>query len=140
MAARLLNFAILLVLLGLLHTAVRRWVSPGVAWLLVTLFATTPMVQLVTGSLFVENLLAAFLLGMMTALWRFGESGERRFFYLAAVLGGTAMASKFGAIALILPALVCAAVEVWRHRTLGRARWGLALALLLLAPGPPYTI
>src|ERR1039457_2029624 len=98
MAARLVNFAIVLVLLGLLHTAVRRWVTPGVAWLLVTLFATTPMVQLVTGSLFVENLLAAFLLGMMTAVWRFGESGERRFLYLAAALGGTAMASKFGAI------------------------------------------
>ena len=126
MAARLLNFAILLVLLGLLHAAVRRWVSPGVAWLLVALFATTPMVQLVTGSLFVENLLTAFLLGMMTALWRFGESGERRFLYLAAALGGTAMATKFGAIAFLVPALVCAAVEVWRRRKQSGARWGLA--------------
>ena len=140
MAARLLNFAILLVLLGLLHAAVRRWVSPGVAWLLVALFATTPMVQLVTGSLFVENLLTAFLLGMMTALWRFGESGERRFLYLAAALGGTAMATKFGAIAFLLPALVCAAVEVWRHRKQSGARWGLALGLLLLAAAPPYGI
>ena len=140
MAARLLNFALLLVLLGLLHAAVRRSVSPGVAWLLVALFATTPLVQLVTGSLFVENLLAALLLGMITALWRFGESGDRRLLYLAAVLGGTAMASKFGAIALLVPALVCAAVEVWRRRKLVGARWGLALALLLLAAAPPYTI
>jgi 4-amino-4-deoxy-L-arabinose transferase-like glycosyltransferase/glycosyltransferase involved in cell wall biosynthesis len=140
MAARLLNFALLLVLLGLLHAAVRRWVSPGVAWLLVTLFATTPMVQLVTGSLFVENLLAAFVLGMMTALWRFGESGERRFLYLAAVLGGSAMATKFGAIAVLVPALVCAAVEVWRRRKQSGARWGLALGLLLLAAAPPYGI
>ena len=84
MAARLLNFAILLVLLGLLHAAVRRSVSPALAWLLVALFATTPIVQLVTGSLLVENLQAALLLGMMTALWRFGASGERRSLYLAA--------------------------------------------------------
>ena len=140
MAARLLNFAILLVLLGLLHAAVRRWVSPGVAWLLVTLFATTPMVQLVTGSLFVENLLAAFLLGMMTALWRFGESGERRSLYLAAALGGTAMAIKFGAIAILAPALVCAAAEVWRRRKQTGARWALAAGLLLLAAAPPYAI
>jgi glycosyltransferase involved in cell wall biosynthesis len=140
MAARLLNFAILLVLLGLLHTAVRRSVSPGAAWLLVTLFATTPMVQLVTGSLFVENLLAALLLGTMTALWRFGESGERRFLYLAGTLGGTAMAVKFGAIAVLLPAFLCAAVEVWRHRKRGGARWGLALGLLLLTAAPPYGI
>src|ERR1019366_8588941 len=105
MAARLLNFALLLVLLGLLHAAVRRSVSPGVGWLLLALFATTPLVQLVTGSLFVENLLAAFLLGMMTALWRFSESGERRFLYLAAALGGTAVASKFGAMAVLVPVL-----------------------------------
>lgn len=140
MAARLLNFAMLLVLLGLLHAAVRRWVSPGVAWLLVALFATTPMVQLVTGSLFVENLLTAFLLGMMMALWLFGEFGERHFLYLAAALGGTAMATKFGAIGFLLPALLCAAVEVWRHRKHSRARWGLALGLFLLAAAPPYGI
>src|ERR1035438_10618726 len=85
-------------------------------------FATTPMVQLVTGSLFVENLLAALVLGMMTALWRFGESGERRFLQLAAVLGGTAMATKFGAIAVLVPALVCAVVEVWRRRKQSGAR------------------
>src|SRR5664279_2892394 len=116
MAARLLNFTLLLVLLGLLHAAVRRSVSPGVAWLLVALFAATPMVQLVTGSLFVENLLTSFLLGMMTAIWLFAESADRRYLYLAAALGGTALATKFGAIALVVPALLCAAVEVWRHR------------------------
>jgi glycosyltransferase involved in cell wall biosynthesis len=140
MAARLLNFAILLELLGLLFSGVRRWVSPGVAWLLAALFATTPMVQLVTGSLFVENLLTAFLLGMMTALWLFGESGERRFLHLAAVLGGTAMATKFGAIAFLVPAVVCAAVEVWRRRAQSGARWGLAFGLLLLTAAPPYSI
>jgi hypothetical protein len=140
MAARLLNFAILLVLLGLLHAAVRRSVSPGVAWLLLALFATTPLVQLVTGSLFVENLLTAFLLAGMTALWRFGESGARLFLYVAAALGGAAIATKFGATAFVVPALACGAVEVWRHRKHSGARWGLALGLLLLAAAPPYTI
>ena len=57
-AARLLNFAILLMLVGLLHAGIRRWVAPAAAYLLLALFLTTPMVQLVTGSLFVENLLA----------------------------------------------------------------------------------
>jgi glycosyltransferase involved in cell wall biosynthesis len=140
MAAHLLNFAILLVLLVLLHSAVRRWVSPGAAWLMVALFATTPMVQLVTGSLFVENLLAAFVLGMMIALWRFAASGESRFLYLAAALGGTAMATKFGAIAILVPALACVAVEMWRRRKKAGTRWGIALGLMLLAAAPPYTI
>ena len=105
MAARLLNFTILLLLLGLLHAVVRRLASGGAALLVVALFATTPMVQLVTGSLFVENLLTALLLGMMASLWLYGERGERVFLFAAAALGGTAMATKFGAIAFVVPAL-----------------------------------
>jgi 4-amino-4-deoxy-L-arabinose transferase-like glycosyltransferase len=77
---------------------------------------------------------------MMTALWQFGEVGERRFLYLAAALGGTAMATKFGAIAFLVPALLCAAVEVWQRRRQSGARWGLAFGLLLLASAPPYVI
>lgn len=140
MAARLLNFIVLLILLGMLYNAVRRSVSGGVALFLVALFATTPMVQLVTGSLFVENLLTAFLLGMMSAIWLFAESADRRYLYIAAIVGGAAMATKFGAVAFIAPALLCAGVEVWRHRKQSGARWGLALALLLAAAAPPYAI
>src|SRR5205807_2083420 len=40
MAARLLNFTILGVLLALLHATLRRWVNPGIASLLAALFAT----------------------------------------------------------------------------------------------------
>jgi hypothetical protein len=127
-------------LFGLLVSAVRRWVTPAVAWLLAALFATTPMVQLVTGSLFVENLLAAMIFGAMAALWIFGESGERRFLYLAAALGGTAVAVKFGALAFVIPALICAAVEIRRHWKMVGARWLLAASLLVIAALPPYAI
>ena len=140
MAARFLNFTFLLVLLGLLYATLRRWVGPALSWLLVALFATTPMVQLVTGSLFVENLLTSMIFGAMAALWTFSEDGQRRFLYLAAALGGTAMAIKFGAIAFLLPAIVCAAVEIRRHRGKIKARWLPAAALLLITAAPPYAI
>jgi glycosyltransferase involved in cell wall biosynthesis len=140
MASRLLNFTILLALLAMLVTALRRWVSPGIAWLLATLFASTPMVQLVTGSLFVENLLSAMIFGAMLSLWNFGESGERRFLYTAATLGGTAMAIKFGAIAFVVPGVVYAAVEVRRFRREIGSAWLPALALLLIAAAPPYAM
>ena len=140
MASRLLNFTILLVLLAMLNATLRRWVSRGIAWLLVALFATTPMVQLVTGSLFVENLLTAMIFGAMTAIWGFGESGKRRHLYVAAALGGTALAIKFGAIAFLVPAVICAAVEVRRHRRETRAAWLMAAALLVVTAVPPYAI
>ena len=140
MASRLLNFAILLVLLRMLHATLRRWVSPGVAWLLTALFATTPMVQLVTGSLFVENLLAAMIFGAMIAAWGFSEGGDRRLLYMAAGLGGSALAIKFGAIAYLTPALVWVAVEIHRHRRKLGAAWIPAAMLFLVTAAPPYAV
>ena len=143
-AARLLNFAMLLMVEALLYCAVRRWVTPAVGFLILALFATTPMVQLVTGELFVENLVAAMVLGMMTALWRFGENGEKRFLYLAAVLAGTCIATKVGGLGFLAVALPFAVVEVRRHwKSLGArpvAVCAVAVLLLLLAALPTYAI
>jgi len=140
MASRLLNFTMLLVLLTLLYSTVRRWVSRSIAWLLVALFATTPLVQFVTGSLFVENLLAAMVFGAMVAIWSFSETGQHRFLNTAAVLGGTAIAIKVGAVAFVAPAMICAGIEIWRRRRESGARWVIALALLGATAAPPYAI
>jgi hypothetical protein len=143
-AAHLLDFAMLLLLEALLYYAARRSVSPAAGFLLAALFATTPLVYLATGSLFVENTLAAMVLGCMTAIWRLGESGERRFLYLAALLGGTALATKFGAAAFLTIALPFAAWEVRRHwKLLGGkpvAACMLAAGLFLLTALPMYAI
>src|SRR5712672_3622226 len=49
-AARILNFAMFLVIVALLYRATRRWVPPAACFLLATSFAVTPVVQFVTGS------------------------------------------------------------------------------------------
>ncbi|HVX66512.1 MAG TPA: glycosyltransferase family 39 protein, partial [Bryobacteraceae bacterium] len=82
-AARLLNFALLAVVAALVYAGARRLVAPDVALLAAGLFASTPLVQLVTGSLFVENLWAALLVGVLLALDRFHASGEPRWLYAA---------------------------------------------------------
>jgi hypothetical protein len=137
--ARLFDLAMLLAIVALLYGVVRRWVAPASAWLLAALFAATPMVQLVTGELFVENLLAAMLLGMLAALWRFGETGERRLLYTAAALGGTALAVKFGALAFVACAAPIAIAEIRRRRL----RWATVAAAALLfgmTAAPQYAI
>ena len=142
--ARLLNFAMLLLVEALLYCAVRRWVSPSIGFLILALFAATPMVQLVTGELFVENVVAAMVLGMMTALWRFGENGAKRFLYLAAVLAGTAIATKVGGLAFLAVVIPFAVVEVRRHwKSLGAkpaAVCAAAVLLVLLTALPTYAI
>ncbi len=64
-AARLLNFAMLLLLEALLYRAVRRSVTSGRCIRILALFASTSLVQLVTGSMYVENFLAAMVVGMV---------------------------------------------------------------------------
>jgi dolichol-phosphate mannosyltransferase len=156
MAARLLNLAWLLAIEGLLYGAVRRWLGRPAAWLLVALFAATPLVELVTGSLFIENLLAALVLGMMVALWRYAESGNPRFLFAGAILAGSALSTKFGAFAFVAPALPFFIWEARRDRSRdrqgavdtvitqrarGRAGAGwLAAALAAVAALPPYFI
>src|ERR1017187_2450136 len=143
-AARLIDFTMLLAIEALLYYAMRRWLTRGAAFLLMALFATTPLVQLVTGSLFVENLMTAMILGLMAAIWRFGDTGKKRFLYVAAVLGGTALSTKFGSIPFVALALPFAAWEVASHRkSLGpkpAVVCGLAAALLLAVALPPYVI
>ena len=138
-AARLFNFAMLLALLVMLYQAVRRWVSSSLAFLLLALFAATPMVQYVTGSLFVENFLAALLFATVAALWQFSESGERRFLYLSAALCGAALATKVGAFAFLLLLLPFAIVEARRQRVRAGAAL-LAIVILLALALPTYVI
>lgn len=67
-AARLMNLALLGIMAALLFRAARRWVDRTRAWLLVALFASLPVVQMVTGSLFVENIWAVFLLAAFLSM------------------------------------------------------------------------
>ena len=143
-AARLLNFAMLLLVEALLYRVARRWVTPAIAYLLLALFASTSLVQLVTGSLLIENFLAAFVVGMAAAIWQFGDTGRKRYLYAAAVLAGTALAVKFGGLAYVALALPVAAIEARRQwERLGprpALACGMAAGLLLAAALPAYAI
>jgi len=141
-AARLFNLFMLVAAAGLLFLVVRRWLSAGAAMLMTALFAATPLVQLVTGSLFVENLWAAVLLGSLVALERFRDNGRKRYLYLCVFLAGTGMAVKFGSLAFVAVMIPLVIWEVIRFRKRERrpvlfTAAGL-LALFLVAAAPPY--
>ena len=142
-AARLLNFAMLLILEALLYRVARRWVTPAVAYLILALFASTSMVQLVTGSMYVENFLAAMILGAFVAVSQFADTGKRSWLHTAAVLAGTALAVKLGALAFLIGIAVSGVAIPGFSRLSARvsqakARRSLAstcaIAILLLLP------
>ena len=138
-AARLFNFAMLLMVLALAFGMTRQWVPRATAFLLVAAFAASPLVQLVTGSLFVENFLTALLLGAVAAFWRYAESGEGRFLAVAAVLAGSAMGVKLAAAAVLAMLIPFVLAEAWRRR-LRPAAALLAFGLFAASAMPSYAI
>jgi hypothetical protein len=139
-AARLLTFSALLLVLAMLNAAIREMVPASVRYLVLLLFAATPLVQLVTGSLFVENLWAAVILAAITAVWQFAEKRRSRFLFAAAALAGTAMASKFGSLSFVVMLLPLACAEAWRQGPKARRLIPAALLLFLLVALPAYVI
>jgi hypothetical protein len=132
-AARLLNFALLTAIAALLFQEARRVASRAVALLMTALFLSTPLVQLVTGSLFVENFVAAMCLAGVIALWRYRETTSARYLLLMGALLGTAISLKLAAFAIVLLALP------FLIGAMPRPRLALAAAAVLIAIGcVPY--
>jgi len=153
-AARLLNFAFLVMIVVMIvrHVAdqirprpanvaeVSSPATPAAAWLAAALFASTPLVQVVTGSLFIENVWAAFVLASALATVRYLDTGESHELAIAGFLLGAAAAVKLIAGAFLLPIAVLAVWgAVWG--VIMRRQWkplAVAAALASLAAAPPY--
>ncbi len=140
-AARLLNFGIFVFVAMFLFAAIRGWLSLGTALLLTALYASTPLVQLITGSLFVENVWAAFVIGAAVSLWRYHATHRTAYLFLLGTFLGCAIQVKYGSLSL-LPVTLALALPAWRRgRRLGRASPKTLLTFLLLLvvfAAPPY--
>ena len=135
-AAKLLSFAFLAMTCVLIVQTARRWTSPGGAYLCAALFASTPLVQLVTGSLFVENTWAALVVGAALALMRYGDAFDSQELYITGTLAGGAVAVKLIAVAFAVPLAVLTCWALWQTRAWRAALVAAAAAVTLAAP--PY--
>jgi hypothetical protein len=143
-ASRLINFEMFLATVSLFWCAIRRWVDRPTAMVFAACLAATPLTSMVTGSLFVENQQSALIFAMVLSIWRLDETRDRRWLYVAAALGGTAVATKLGSnsfIACALPFAVIAVRTNWKSMG-GRPVLAslAAVGLLLIFACPPYLI
>jgi hypothetical protein len=137
-AARLVNLSMLLLIVALIVSACRRWLTLSQALLTAALFASTPLVQLVTGSLFVENVWAALVLGALLALARFWEYGDASEVPIAGLLLGAALAVKLIAAVFLLPAAILGLATCWKHKKVRAFVAGATLIATLGAPAYLY--
>ena len=142
-AARLLNFAMLLAILALIYEAARQWVTPAglSAGCIICGDARSATGDRIAVR---RELCGGMVLGLLTATWQFGRTGERRYLFLAAAMAGAAITAKIGSVAFVLLVLPFLAAEVVRHRRiLGRRAWAaaaFAAVLLLAMAAPTYAI
>jgi hypothetical protein len=136
MASKLLNLALLLLIAAMIFETVRRWLGGTAAWLSVALFASSPIVQILTGSMSVENFWAAMALGAFLYVLDFRQSGRPVALLAAGLLTGTAMASKFGAAMFVLPLAMIAIHRPRRRRSSLTAM--AALLVMAVSAAPPY--
>ena len=105
-AARLLNLAILALISWTLYERIHARVPGWMCAALVGGFLSTPLTQQVTGSMFVENFVAAMLFGSILLLRVHLKERKDIFFLACTFLAGMAAASKLGAWAYIAPLFV----------------------------------
>lgn len=130
--ARLLNFAFLVLIAGIIIRLSRRWTSMETGSLAAALFASTPLVALVSGSLFIENVWAAMILAAVATLLHYFDTKESDDLAAIGLLLGAALASKLIAAANVLPVAAFALLLAARRKHYS----ALAVAgVLLLAIG-----
>ncbi len=133
--ARLFNLSLFALAVALVCRMIRPWLSTASALLVVGLLASTPLAQHLSGSLFVENTWSVLLVGALVA-------GCRRDILSATLLCGTAVATKFGAVAFVLAMAPLFALSIVRMAKSGEPKWRrvvvLATVLFAVTAAPPY--
>ncbi|GIU74212.1 MAG: hypothetical protein KatS3mg004_1299 [Bryobacteraceae bacterium] len=129
-AARLMNVLLLGLITWIVAERAFRRLHAWPAALLTAAMLSTPLVQHVTGSLFVENATAVWLTAAAVVLVESRLVAGRSRVALG-VLAGMAAATKFGALAFLAP-LVAAGIVVARPRAMATA----ALWMTLIGAAP----
>jgi Dolichyl-phosphate-mannose-protein mannosyltransferase len=130
-ASRLMNYSYLLATVWALYALARRHLPRSTSLLVAALLASIPLDQLVTGSLFIENILTAMLTAAALSLDRLKRTPQRTYWIAEALFLGTVVSIKFGGIAYAIP---IAAIACWQLRQKAMRQSltaGAALACLL---------
>jgi Dolichyl-phosphate-mannose-protein mannosyltransferase len=132
-AARLLNLCFGGLSCLVAYRLAARYARREVALACVCLLASTPLAFLETGTLFVENLLAAFLLGALMLTLDYVATRTAAGLVAIAVLCAGAMQTKLVGLVWIAPLILCVGYAALRQPRAARAIDRRALVAILLA-------
>jgi hypothetical protein len=102
-AARLLNFALLAAMCWMLHERLHIRVPGWIAAALSGGLATLPITQMVTGSLSIENWVAAYMLGAVLMLRLHKKERRSIYAWVSAAFAGAACACNLSGFVFLVP-------------------------------------
>jgi len=138
-ASRLLNFCFAVLASYLVYVLIRLYARRDVALASVCMFASTPLAFLETGTLYVEILWVAFLLGTLLLALDYARTGSKGTLIALAFLTAGAMQCKVIGVVWAAPLLACSGYQVWRrrdYRGLAAAQIALLAVALAIAAWP----
>lgn len=115
-AARLLNFCFGGLSCLIAYQLIRRHARPEIGLACVCLLASSPLAFLETGTLFVENLWVAFLLGALLLALDYQTARSETTLAAIAVLCAGAMQTKLIGLFWVVPLVACVGYVAWRRR------------------------
>jgi hypothetical protein len=122
-AAKLVNFAFLVVAFALVHAFTKRFIAPAAALPAAALFVTAPFVAWEGATTYTDLPLATLGLATFTAVSFWLEERRTGWLVLAGVLAGLALSCKLNAILMLAPlAVAVAVISLLRRDTPLRAR------------------
>jgi hypothetical protein len=143
-AAKLLPFAFLCAGCVLIVLLCRRLTAGPAPLLMAAVYAATPVMQLITGAMFIDMPWAVYMLGAAVLIVHWTEWRDTAALPPAGILLGSAMATKVIAISFVAP---CAAWVFFncfgRKRGIDRkslAALALAGLLFVVIASPPYAV
>jgi hypothetical protein len=141
-AAKLLPFVFLAVNCVLIVLLCRRVATRPAALAIAAVYAATPVLQLISGSMFTDTIEAAFLLGATLLIVHWTECRDAPLLPLGGVLLGAALATKLVAASFVAPCLAWVFFNCfgWKRRFDRKSMAALigAGALCVLVAAPPY--
>ena len=141
-ATKLLPFVFLTISCILIVLLCRRLLPGPAALLIAAIYAATPAVQLITGSIFPDMIWATFLLGAASLIVHWTERRDAATLPLSGILLGAAMATKLIALSFVAPCLAWVVFNCfgWKRGIDRKSLAALlqAAALCAILGAPPY--
>ncbi len=137
-AARLLNLGLLGGVSALVFAIAKQiGATRALASLLCLLWLSTPLVDLVTGSVYSENLVAFLSLSCLASVSQYLLSNRTAYLWATAAICGALLATKFSAITLLIPLIPCALILGYRSKIRIEPKIAAMLVGVVLVIGAP---